>query len=423
MKNKFQSRLFTNKIQTKPSNYLKVAVIFYGGFILLGIIPIHIIIPALVSGVTTYLTVGSTALSSLSVISLIGINLIYIFFQRLMLIHKINATKILVKQNISTSFSKFKLQILDLDGSVTKQYELLAEQEFTIIPMQEWGKKIRLLCSFSTFRQFEIELGRQLNKQLKQMPSITLLGSNDFDHVTLALLRQISTPFNLLFFDKHADWNPFFLTDVMCGSWLYHAFSATNMRTVFHVGGSEKAFDATGDIFDAVECFGNGRGIQKYIDAGRIVCLPAIRSFNQNPYVDYEQTINQPVKISTQVCRQRLKSLISQYQEQLKSMPLFIAIDKDVLAAQDNVQSWEPGELFLEDIESIIYTFLELCNYHVVGVSVCGDYSESNYNNFFQFRNIIEKLALSHGVRVEVNQSKLTVNEETNIKLIFLLMN
>lgn len=403
------------------SEYLRTSLLFYGVIFFSKLIPIHIVVPALIFGFLFSLIFNNITLVGLTLLIALLINFVDISLQRLVLKNGIYASKpLLLSPNLSTNSSTFKTRIIDLDGSVVKQETLLKRYNPDIVSLQEWGLKIRISSSFSTFSQFESELNRRLKVTLDESPFITFIGSNDFDHVTLTLLRRLSTPFNLLFFDKHADWNPFFLTDMMCGSWLYHALSATNMRMVFHVGGAERAFDATGDLFDAVECFGNGRGVQKYINEGRIVCLPATRKFAENPYINYENTVNEPMKVLGKVSEERLKSLLEKYKEQLKNLPLFIAIDKDVLNPQENIQSWDSGELSLEDVETIISTFTELCNYRVAGVSICGDYSKPIYNNSLRLSNILDKIALSHGIRVPVDLSSLSINEKTNERLVLL---
>ena len=65
---------------------------------------------------------------------------------------------------------------------------------------------------------------------------MTLYGSGDFHHVTLALIRQIREPFNLLVLDKHPDWMrgiPF----LHCGTWLRHALRMATLNARFPLRG------------------------------------------------------------------------------------------------------------------------------------------------------------------------------------------
>src|SRR5207253_9812558 len=68
-------------------------------------------------------------------------------------------------------------------------------------------------------------------------PSLAFLGSGDFHHLPLALLRRINQPINLLVFDNHPDWMrgvPF----LHCGTWLNHAAALPQVQYIFHVGGN-----------------------------------------------------------------------------------------------------------------------------------------------------------------------------------------
>ncbi|WP_013320575.1 hypothetical protein [Gloeothece verrucosa] len=400
--------------------YWQAFSIFYLVIILLYLLPIGVVIPALIVSISAYYYLPEPMIIE----SIVGFALLgyYLYFGLQKWIFKPKYFTLNRGSISSLKFNLLKIRILNLDHSITEQKKLLQNHPIEMINLENCGPKVRLLCPFSTFRKLELELVNKLKGSWDESPYITFLGSNDFDHVTLLLLRRIPTAFNLLFFDQHADWNPFFFTDMMCGSWLYHAFTASQMDMVFHIGGGEKAFDATGNIFDAVECFGNGQGIQKYIDNGRIVCLPASRTFAKNPYINYDKAVNQPVKTSWTVLRQRVEFLLEKYHDKLTSKPLFIAIDKDVLIPQDNVQVWDSGELSVEDVETIISTFVQLSNYQIAGVSICGDYSPPNYQSFFQLASLLEKAAILQGTRLEVHPYSLEINEKTNERLLSLFL-
>src|SRR5262245_31168643 len=98
------------------------------------------------------------------------------------------------------------VQILDLDGSLLAQHGLFSRLQPAVFPLRKWGKRIRLGCGFGRYRRFERSLARRLGKRAGPEPTLTFYGSGDFHHVTLALLRRIRTPFNLLVVDNHPDW-------------------------------------------------------------------------------------------------------------------------------------------------------------------------------------------------------------------------
>src|SRR5438270_13802154 len=91
------------------------------------------------------------------------------------------------------------IRVLDLDGSVTAQADLLARLGATVISAQHWGPQVRLACTFRAFNRFRHWLAAALPAD---GPRVTFTGSGDFHHVTLALVEQVREPFNLLVLDK-----------------------------------------------------------------------------------------------------------------------------------------------------------------------------------------------------------------------------
>src|SRR4051812_8301583 len=111
------------------------------------------------------------------------------------------------------------VRVLDLDGSLTGRSALLADRP--VVPLRSWGPRLRLACAFGTFRRSEDDL-KDLLGPADDRPLLSFVGSGDFHHVSLALLRRLHGPFNLLVLDNHPDWMrglPF----LHCGTWLHHA--------------------------------------------------------------------------------------------------------------------------------------------------------------------------------------------------------
>src|SRR5262249_23112377 len=125
---------------------------------------------------------------------------------------------------------------VDLDGSVARQGNLRERVRPRSVDMRRWGPTIRLACGFGRFERFAHELVHALGPARIDRPEILLCGSGDFHHVTLALLRRICDPINLLVIDNHPDWVrgvPF----LHCGTWLHHAARLPHVRRIFHAGG------------------------------------------------------------------------------------------------------------------------------------------------------------------------------------------
>src|SRR5271166_2661362 len=158
------------------------------------------------------------------------------------------------------------VRIVDLDGAIVPQASFLEHLRTEWTSALDWGPHLRLACSFSYFKKFESWLR---DRSVSADPAVTLYGSGDFHHVTLALIRQIRQPFNLLVLDKHPDWMraiPF----LHCGTWLHHAARLPLVRRIFHVGGD----------LDFDNAF---RWLAPWplLRTGKITVLPAIRPFER----------------------------------------------------------------------------------------------------------------------------------------------
>ena len=251
--------------------------------------------------------------------------------------------------------------ILDLDGSI------LAQQDFTrrcspeVVPLQEWGQRIRLACSFGAFRRFERECCERLLNGCG-IPRLTFYGSGDFHHVTLALLRRLDEPFNLLVLDKHPDWMRG-VPLLHCGTWLYHALGLPNLQRVFHLGG-DLDFD---NWFRWLAPW-------RQLRSGKIVVYPAVRRFVRGRW---RHVANEPLREArqTQLNERRLDVVLGNLRADLARHPLYISLDKDVMQARDAIVNWDSGHLELSEVRTILSWFLAACGGRLAGMDILGDWS------------------------------------------------
>src|SRR4051794_40750161 len=228
------------------------------------------------------------------------------------------------------------VRILDLDGSLVPQRELLATGASDWIPAREWGPGIRLACTFRAYRRFRDALR---NSPLFNGPAIPLYGSGDFHHVTLALLDRISGPFNLLVLDKHPDWMrgiPF----LHCGTWLRHALRLPNLNRVFHCGG-ETDFE---NAYQVLAPWGELR-------TRRVVVFPAGRVFRSGGWEDVPVF---PLGRDPDAIREALQEVLSPYHEELTRHPLYVSIDKDVLTEAEAAVNWDSGLMTLPEAVAVL---------------------------------------------------------------------
>src|SRR2546423_736575 len=110
-----------------------------------------------------------------------------------------------MRGSVPTQEAFMRVRILDLDGSITDQERLVRKFHPEVFDARRWGASLRLACRWKRFHRFERWLDRELRYADDHEPSITFLGSGDYHHLTLAFLRRLQHPVNLLVLDKHPD--------------------------------------------------------------------------------------------------------------------------------------------------------------------------------------------------------------------------
>jgi hypothetical protein len=253
-------------------------------------------------------------------------------------------------------------RVLDLDGSVIAQERLQGRLQATVLPLQEWGPCIRMACRWGVYQGFERRLEELADSPSDTRPHLTFFGSGDFHHVSLALLRRLRQPCNLLVLDKHPDWMrgiPF----LHCGTWLYHAARLPHVRRIFHVGG-ELDFD-NGFRWLAPWSFLNG---------GKITVVPAVRNFRGSRWSRID---HQPLRENRDepAGRERIEELLNPFRLELRARPLYVTLDKDVMNAGEAAVNWDSGFLGKGEVLDVLGAFLEAAGGELAGMDMLGDWS------------------------------------------------
>ena len=254
------------------------------------------------------------------------------------------------------------VRILDFDGSVSAQTNLVRDTDAAVCSARDWGPGIRLACGFSRYRGLERALADRLGSTDDAAPAVTFLGSGDFHHVSLALLRRLTRPFNLLILDKHPDWMRR-VPLMHCGTWVNHAARLPLARRVFHVGG-DLDFDnayrwlAPWDL----------------LNQGRITVLPAVRRYQRGRWASLK---HEPLRSEPDVALtfDRLEELLTPYRTDLARWPLYVSVDKDVLRPADAVVNWDSGYLELSEATAVLQAFRRAAGDDLAGIDLVGDWS------------------------------------------------
>jgi hypothetical protein len=253
-------------------------------------------------------------------------------------------------------------RILDLDTSLSSQPALAARSRAHVHWARNWGPRLRLACSFRRFDRFQRALSSLLGSMSDERPYLTWYGSGDFHHVTLALLRRLRTPFNLLVLDNHPDWMrrvPF----LHCGTWLWHAAQLPLLGHIFHVGGDV-------DFDNAYRWLAPW----PLLRSGKIRVLPAIRKYQSGSWRDVP---HQPLRESpdSPATPERIEQLLWPLRRELAGRALYVSLDKDVLSANESVVNWDSGHLELSEAIGVIDTCWRLAEGRLAGMDIVGDWS------------------------------------------------
>ena len=253
------------------------------------------------------------------------------------------------------------VRILDLDGALAPQQQLHRYYDPLIHDARAWGPYIRLGCGFGRFRRFERAVDELLGED-QPGPALTFYGSGDFHHVSLALLRRLQGPFNLLVLDNHPDWMR--AVPIMhCGTWLYHAARLPQVQRVFHLGGNV-------DFDNAFRWLAPW----PLLRSGKITVLPGMRAFRGG---HWDGVPNEPLRPGpyTPLSATRLAWLLQPYLAELCRYPLYISLDKDVLVEQEAAVNWDSGKLTLAEVEQILGAFVDAADGELAGMDIVGDWS------------------------------------------------
>jgi hypothetical protein len=294
-----------------------------------------------------------------------------------------------------------RVRVIDFDGSIPAQERVLRHFQPDVYDLRSWGPRLRMACRWASFYRLERRLDRLIGSRERLDPWINLLGSGDFHHVSLAMLRRMRRPFNLLVLDKHPGWfggHPLLHST----TWLHHAAKLPNVRRIFHVGG-ETNFDNRFRWLAPKSLLRNGK----------IVVLPASRVFRNGYWSSVPHQSLRP-RPGTLVEQDRLEELLWAHLNELDGVPLYVSLDKDVLWMPESITNWDAGVLDLSEVQEVLQFFLKASGNDLLGMDLVGDWSPVETNS--AFRLLLHRL--HHPKQfVDAEQARLC-NERTNLMLL-----
>lgn len=250
--------------------------------------------------------------------------------------------------------------ILDFDASV----RLVPEAE--ILAVEDWQEAIRFGCRKRVLADF----GRYMATALETNPRVVFMGSGDFHHVSYLLIerrRTLGVPIQIVVFDNHPD-NMRYPFGIHCGSWVWHVSRLPFVARVVVVG------IASSDV-------AAGRLWENHLAplyAGKVVYFCVQRSVTALRRIGVRHAHS---FLSTAAMLSGLTSALADWAE-----PIYLSIDKDVLAPGVVQTNWDQGVMQFEDLRLAIESLRD----RVVGADVVGDVSVYRYRG--RFKRILQGL-------------------------------
>lgn len=239
--------------------------------------------------------------------------------------------------------------VLDFDGSVAA---LPGEVR---VPLAHWHQAVRYGCHLRTLAALRAELDRAL-------PAIggpVFTGSGDFHHVTLELVRRWywQGSMHVIVFDNHPD-NMRFPLGVHCGSWVRRVALLPFVRGVHVVGIASPDASAA-------------HAWEHYL-------TPLLRGKLTYSCIGVDTAWARRLGLGSRVrgfasaC-----AMIDRFADEQRHGhgPVYLSIDKDVLAAEEARTNWDQGVLRVNDVLGAMAPLRG----RVIGCDITGDVSTVRY--------------------------------------------
>jgi arginase family enzyme len=303
---------------------------------------------------------------------------------------------------------ELQVRILNLDGALLFQTELIDKYRPQIVDATKWGPALRIDCTFGQFTRFEKELNSLFGTEVdctevdpKKGPLVTFYGSNDFHHITLALVRRIRQPVNFVIFDNHPDYCEYYF-GLHCGCWLNHVIQLPTVKLAIHMGGNSGEFEDTWLRFNTP---------WKHMTNGKLIIFPADRKFTGMKWHKVPQK-EMRYKWHILINKERVRRLLEPYADTLAKYPLYITIDKDVMTRQHCLQNWNSGVLFRQEIIVALEVLAEMSKGRILAIDITGDFTKVATQGWY--RGYLHRTQHSDSENNIKQEEANAINQETN---------
>ena len=289
--------------------------------------------------------------------------------------------------------------ILNIDDSVTRQERLVETFRPEVVDLGEIAPLLRIGCRASSYDRLLSPLDDVYG--FDGDAPLTFTGSGDFHHVSLAIVRRIGEPFNLVVFDAHPDWIRH-VPIVHCGAWIDRATRLPNLRHVYHFGVHHDIGGAW-LFFAPLKRMRNGgfRVFPARASESEALCRRA----------PCEEIHKGEGDTAIELF---ISNRLSRYLDEMCRYPVYVSIDKDVFYNDEAVTNWDGGLLRVAEALKILKAIFEHPRFRPIGMDIGGDYSEAEFKGLLRkLLHLYEKDARRESSVEEAGAN----NEDINIKL------
>lgn len=248
----------------------------------------------------------------------------------------------------------FSPLILDIDHSVGDV------ENATRLELYEWQEAIRFGCTNKTFLRFT----QLLQTLLPANYGTVLLGSGDFHHLSLPLIQaqEDKGPFQVIICDNHPD-NMRFPWGIHCGSWVRKVTMLPYVSHVHVIGitSSDISLGSAWEQYWLPLITGKLTYWCTKVDVHWAQRLGIGKAFR---YFDSADT------------------LIDVFLSEIKKIPTYFSIDKDVFSPDQITTNWDQGVFHKQHVITII----EALRSHIIASDITGEISSWRYQSWWKRR-------------------------------------
>jgi hypothetical protein len=309
------------------------------------------------------------------------------------------------------AISENRIRILNLDESLLKQTNLLkwasGARETEIIDLSEKGPYLRYWAAKKDLDFLRRTIAHTHND------AITLYGSGDFHHLSVALIEQFTQPLSLIVFDHHPDWDGI-SARVSCGSWISAVSRKENIKKILLLGPSSNDLSGFG-LFTASLKSLNGAKLEIYPYMHKPSRLFLRKLKDTSSFKVRRSFLNSLIDWQN-LCEANLEVFLSNILEGIATEDVYVSIDKDCLRADYAVTNWESG---LMDINWLLEAVSIVKNKkNIVGMDITGEYSAIRIKS--GWKNFISRL--DHPSQAIDSAAANQINEAANLSILKLFL-